>query len=829
MPNRREPVPPVIPAAVDVVVIGSGLGGLTCALELARQGHGVAVFERHIKPGGYAHSFRRKNFQFDVSLHHVGGLDEGGMMSGILGQLGVLPQLTYRPRETLFTAEFPDLTVRLPNSPAELLAALVKLFPHEATGLYALFIHMRQLKYETVGEWLDPDFSVPIEERLSTLYRSSTLQDVLVRHVSDPKLLAIFGQLWMYIGLPPSLSSANFSACVFGASFTEGAHYIVGGGAALSKAMVDRLEELGSTCHTQTPVNRIVVEEGAAVGVELDTGQVVRAKAVISNANPYQTFFDLLPGDEVSRIYRYRLEQMEPSLSMYSTYIGLDCPPAKLGIDVENLFVNSDLDHDQAYRRVMEHDIDATSWCLTNYTRGDDTLSPDGTGIVSIVEMTPAGDWLKLDDQEYRKRKRAVHERLLTKYQARYPGLVEHAAVMEFGTPRTMYRYTRNHQGAVYGLAQTVQQANSKRLRNRAPIKGLFLTGAWTWAGGGYEGALMTGVQTAASVLQEFPTINPVARAKCIFRPDELPPLVPGATAASEEAVAGEDTLFAFRLPATAYGGDIDLLSAGRPSEYLRLIDRGRVEAIDSVCNAAGEESWLSRYVVNVYRIHITNLRPCPPGERVTVLTGLKKISSHRAAFVQRIVRAEDGRLLMDALVEVLFLDLKRQLVPVPDEFPGTPGPLAALDALSPKPMPFSAEDHFGHRVPFRIYYEDTDAQGIAYHVTYFRLCERALMDLLTAGGAMTGGNDTAGTAGPRLVSIDLRYLKASLLGDRLEIRTGGRSLGGNRLVLDQRVVQASSGTVVCDVIIELQVPGPQDGATSEIAVLRSFCNQAGS
>jgi len=334
---------------------------------------------------------------------------------------------------------------------------------------------------------------------------------------------------------------------------------------------------------------------------------------------------------------------------------------------------------------------------------------------------------------------------------------------------------------------------------------------------------MMTGVQTAASIMQEWQAPRPVAGRRLIHRPSEFPPLEPAVREEGEglkslEAAARHSHTHPFVIAATAYGDELDCLGSGRPSECLRLIDRGRVEAIDKVCNEAGKESWLSRYVLNVYRIHIRKLLPVGPGQRVLVLTGLEKTSSHRSAFLQRLVDADTGDLLLDAVVEVLFLDSKRQLVPIPDEFPGGPGPDVEARDEPVKPVPFSDGKHFSHHVPFRVYYEDTDAQGIAYHVTYFRYCERALFELLRAAA---DGEDPAGAGAPAVSSIDIRYLKAAVLGDRLEVRTGVRRVEGGTLVVDQRIVREGRGQVVCDVTLELNPAGP----SAILGILEQMCS----
>ena len=117
----------LIPPHSDVVVVGAGLGGLLCAVELARQGYKVTVLEQHSVAGGYAHSFRRKGYHFDISLHSIGGLAPGDLTHGVLSSLGVFDKLEIKRCDTLLEADYPELSLSLPNHPGGALDELCRL------------------------------------------------------------------------------------------------------------------------------------------------------------------------------------------------------------------------------------------------------------------------------------------------------------------------------------------------------------------------------------------------------------------------------------------------------------------------------------------------------------------------------------------------------------------------------------------------------------------------------------------------------------------------------------------------------------------------------
>ena len=804
-----------IPQSADVILIGAGLGGLVCAVELARQGLDVCVFEKELSPGGYAHAFRRKGFHFDVSLHHIGGFKPGSLTHGVLESIGVLEKLQLVPLKNLFRAEFPDFNITLPNDNQEIIASLSKAFPAEADGIRALMEFLPRLKNDVIAPIMDPEFNVPAHDRISTEYVDRTYQQILQQYVDDEKLLAVLGQMWSYIGIPPSQSAANFSACVNASAFIEGELGIVGGGAALVRDMLERLRELGGDCYVSNEVTEVVVENGATTGVRLDNGRMVRAKIVISAVNPIYTFEQLVPDIAVSEIYRYRLRQMTPSLSMYAVYLGLGCPAKDVGITDTNFFYNHGFDLDVAFENVLKHEIDRTDYSYSDATEMKAAVAPSGCSIVTFMEPTPCFDWLEISEPAYEKRKAEILETLLDKYSSRFPNLRQNIEAVEFLTPRSLSRVTNSHEGATYGFAQTVEQSNNRRLRNRTPISGLFLTGSWTWAGGGYEGAMTSGIQTAKSVMQEYkyPYQAPPPRLHKDSSmhiqgvdgttSEGLVPLIP-----FDDAVS-LDSHYKYKFGVMVYGDELNSRGNADLSSYLRYLDRARMEAIEEICGGMGA-SWHRDYQIKVYRIEARCATVTRLADRLEVRTGARRISGHRASFDQRIINLRTGRVICDAAVEVLFLDNEDNFVPIPDGLINTDDAVPNFEMDRHEPLPFKYEDQFPFRTRFRVYFEDTDLQAIMFHVSYVRYCERALFDLVQSIWPDVSTNVWMTRTNATLARIDIRYLKAAQLGTRLEVRTALMDMDVRKISFGQRIVNIESGDVLADVITDVEFRDPQ-------------------
>jgi len=788
----------------EVLVIGAGLGGLSCAVELARQGVKVLVLEAAPLPGGCLRTFRKRGHHFHLSPQYIGALQPGGAADAVLASMGVRDQLRLHRPPIFLTAELPELQLQLPNDREGLLEVLLQTFPRERRGIVSLFAAVEELSSAVVESSLFPAQNQGARRALLDAWRGRSFQSLLAEHVVDPRLHTLLGQTWMNMGLPPSQAAAPFAATVFASGWLDGVNTIVGGGTALVRTLHDRLIELGGECQLSAPVSRIIIDKGSVSGVVLADGTAVDCPLVVAAIDPIQVFFELIPGPEVSRLFRFRLERMEPSISMYTLHLGLDCPPSQLGVAGSTTFVNTQLDHDEAYRRAVEGELHHSSWRLTSYEGSHDECFPTGGGIVAMTEVTPPGSWLELDRPQQAELESHVVETLMAKAERRYPSLTAHTVQREIATPRTLRDLFRNHHGAAYGLAQTPDQSGRSRLGARAPVAGLFLAGAWTRAGGGVEATMMGGVQaaSAAMIYADRPVIAPAAqlRLRSEQRAESAQPdIPPGLAWPDEPATLGEQ--LDHRHMSMVYGCDLNARGYADVEAYLRFMDRARTEAIETICKARGEPSWHDSHVVNVYRVQARFATVAGLGARLQVRTGLGAVSTHRGAFRQRIVDPKRKRLLLDGRVEVAFLDHDGRMVPVPPAMPTTTHPPDPAFDASLRLPPLSAHEWFPFRSRTRVHFEDTDLQGITFHVSYMRFAERALFDLVRTVWPALGLSDWMQTYRVSVCGIDLRFLRPTRLGDRIDVWTGVLDVSPQQLAFGQRFMLADTDELTADLV----------------------------
>jgi len=491
----------------DVVVIGAGLGGLSAATMLAHHGRSVLLLERHNVPGGYATSFVRGRYEFEVALHELSGIgppEKRGATFHYLEEIGVAERVEFLQVDSLFRAVFPDLDVTLPVGREPYTEALCELFPHEAVGIRRFLDRVFDLGRDfgrvvrargKVKPW-----AMPLTHPHFFRYLPTRWGDVLNRDVTDPMARALMSQYWGYVGAGPAEISFLFHAVTLAAYVLRGAAFPAGRSQALSAAFLDRFFEAGGEARFGCGAKRILTRSGRATGVVTDADEEIEAKWVVSNADPIRTCHELVGMDHVPSTFMAGLQSSEVAPSTVNVYMGVACPPEQLGLTEHEIFLNSDADFDRhaaATRRIGPPE----GMAVTCYNAVYPEISPPGTSMVVLTALNYGAPWLELPPEQYVDTKNRMADAMIGWAEKIAPGLRAHTEVVEVSTPLTNMRFAGATGGSIYGFTQPPRDNMVWRMSSRGPVDNLVFAGAWTRPGGGFEPCMMSGRMAGGVVL----------------------------------------------------------------------------------------------------------------------------------------------------------------------------------------------------------------------------------------------------------------------------------------------------------------------------------------
>jgi phytoene dehydrogenase-like protein len=290
-----------------------------------------------------------------------------------------------------------------------------------------------------------------------------------------------------------------------------GAWYPKGGYQAMSNAFAECFREHGGSLRLKTKVKKILVEGNRAVGVELDDGETIRAKQVISNADTKKTFLHFVGEENMSKEFTDKIKSIQQSVSGFVVRLGVKMElPKELHCGCIMYFPDYGIAENTfalAAKDEIETDIGKVGFGLSVSSMKDADVAPRGCHALDLIYM-PApyrynNNWMMENKVKYNELKEHVAGTLIKAAEKLIPGLSQHIVVKDINTPLTFERYTSATEGGWYDAACTPEQSLLKRLPAATPVKNLYLTGAKSFPGPGMFGAIQSGLFTADMILNK--------------------------------------------------------------------------------------------------------------------------------------------------------------------------------------------------------------------------------------------------------------------------------------------------------------------------------------
>lgn len=490
------------------VIIGSGFGGLAAAIRLLHKGYRVSVVERLDQAGGRAYVYRDKGYIFDAGPTIITApylLDELWELAG----RKLADDLDLRPIDPFYIIRFDDGDqIRCVADADEMRKEVARIAPEDVRG-YEEFLKeskrifdvaFTELAHKSFHEFSSVIKAAPDLIRLRG-YRS--VYAIVAKYFTNEKLRVAFSFHPLLIGGNPLSTTAYY--CLI--SYLERrhlVHFAMGGTGALVKALVKLAESMGGEFRYNATVKTILSQNGRATGVQLESGEEIKADLVISNADAASTYRSLLKNHPRKRWTDSKLARANYSMSLFVWYFGTNCR-------FENVYHHMMI-LGPRYQELLtdifkrKHLADDFSLYLHRPTMTDPSLAPEGCDTFYVLSPVPhldsGTDWTK-EGEAYRKK---IEERLEATIM---PGLSESIVTSRLLTPQDFERRLLSYKGAAFSLEPQLFQSAWFRPHNKSEeLEGLYLVGAGTHPGAGLPGV----ISSAKVVADLLPNAKDYAR-----------------------------------------------------------------------------------------------------------------------------------------------------------------------------------------------------------------------------------------------------------------------------------------------------------------------------
>jgi phytoene dehydrogenase-like protein len=473
-----------------MLIIGAGIAGMTAAAYARKSGFDVDVYEMHTIPGGECTGWQRGDYHFDGCIHWMMGTKPGSGLHKMWKEVGALDEsIAIHLNKVFFTYQKDGRTLKIYRDLDKLEKHMLVLSPADAPKIREFckdaraFSKMdmpvsKPMEMYTAADGIRMAFKFGKLMPLFKKYNSISVTD-LANQFQDPLLREGLSNL-----IPgPYVAMSLLST--LGSLHAGDSGWPMGGSLAVSKRMAAFAENLGVRFHFHTPVEKVLVEDGKAVGLKLGGGEEVRGDYVISAADGYHTLYQLLDGKYVDE-FQQRLYNDPVTYPMDTTsliFMGVD---ADLSSREHSAFVA--LDEPITVAGKAQNRIMIKHFCY------DPSLAREGKSVVCAMFMGEYDWWRNIhqDKTAYKQAKKQLAKEVQAAVEKIYPetsGKVEEVDVV---TPMTYVRYCNAHRGAYMSFVTKPGMKTS--IEGKLPgLENFYMGGMWTQFPGGLPGAAMGG------------------------------------------------------------------------------------------------------------------------------------------------------------------------------------------------------------------------------------------------------------------------------------------------------------------------------------------------
>ena len=487
-------------SALDVIIIGSGIGALVTATQLAAKGAKVLVLESYIIPGGSAGYFDREGYRFDVGASMIFGFGKEGTTNLLTRALEAVDvNIETIPDPVQIHYHLPDnLELKVHRDYDNFLQELIAKFPHEEKGIRQFYGEcwqvfnclnsMELLSLEEPRYLMRVFFQHPLSCLGLVKYLPQNAGDIARRHIKDEELLKFIDmECYCWSVVPADRTPMINAGMVFSDRHYGGINYPKGGVGQIAQKLVEGLEKAGGEILYKARVAEILQENGKAVGVKLVDGQEYRAKQIVSNATRWDTFDKLMPSATIPPKEQRWRQRYQKSPSFLSLHLGVKASVLPPGTECHHILLEDWEDMEAPEGTIF----------VSIPTLLDPDLAPEGHHIIHTFTPSWIDKWQGLEPHDYQQKKEQAALKLIRRLEKIFPGLEVGIDFQEVGTARTHRRFLNRQDGTYGPIPQRKLLGLLGMPFNRTSVKGLYCVGDSTFPGQGLNAVAFSGFACA--------------------------------------------------------------------------------------------------------------------------------------------------------------------------------------------------------------------------------------------------------------------------------------------------------------------------------------------
>jgi all-trans-retinol 13,14-reductase len=458
----------------DILIAGSGLGGLVCGYILAKNGYKVIIVEKNPQIGGCLQTFRRGNVKFDTGMHYIGSMEEGQILHRFFKYLNLLDDV---PLSRLDKSGYDVISIagekyRFASGFDAFVEELAQKFPQNKNDIQQYVKRIREIanasplyNLQEINShvFIEADYlKTSINEFIASITNNLRLQNVLA------------GNLPLYAGVKDK--TPTYIHALINNFYMQSAFRIVGGSDTIANSLAKSIQSFGSDIRTNAEVEQFICNENKMTSVLLTNGNIIEADYFISNIHP-QITMEKIQSKLIRKVYRERIANLENTLSNFTLFIKFKDEMTEYlnynfyCYDNDNVWASNDYDTDKwpqsyLYMHQSVHD-------KATFAQSAQMIAYMHYGEVKKWENTKVGK-RGIDYEEFKAEKT---QKMLHKLEDAFPKIKNAIEAIYTSSPLTYRDYTATKEGSMYGIIRDKNFPAHTLVSQKTKIPNLFMTG----------------------------------------------------------------------------------------------------------------------------------------------------------------------------------------------------------------------------------------------------------------------------------------------------------------------------------------------------------------